>query len=178
MRLEGRVAIITGAGRNIGEGIARAVAAEGARVAVLDLIGPRAKAVTASINAANPGSALAFQCDVTSGDQVQRVVSDVAGTLGSVDVLVNNVGVVDRQNALELDEADWDRVIATSLKSVLLCTKYVAKRMVDQGRGGRIINIASTSGHRGRHGVPIGQGRWPQPDPLPRHPARPAQHSC
>ena len=149
-RLEDRVAIITGAGRNIGEGIARAFAAEGARVAVLDLIGPRAQAVTASINQAHPGSALAFQCDVTSSAQVQGAVSDVARMLGSVDVLVNNVGVVDRQNVLELDEADWDRVIATTLKSVFLCTKYAAKRMVDQGRGGRIINIASTSGHRGR----------------------------
>jgi 3-oxoacyl-[acyl-carrier protein] reductase len=150
LRLLGRVAIITGAGRNIGEAIAHAFAAEGARVAVLDINGPRAETVAASINSAHPDSALALRCDVTSSAEVQGAVSGVAMMLGSVDVLVNNVGVVDRQNVLELDEADWDRVIATTLKSVFLCTKYAAKIMVDQGRGGRIINIASTSGHRGR----------------------------
>ena len=150
MRLEGRVAIVTGSGRNIGEGIATAFAREGARVGVVDVVEERAEAVAAAINAAMDGSALAIGCDVTSGEQVQRMVEQVVGHWGGVDILVNNVGVVDRQNVLELPEAEWDRVIGVSLKSVFLCTKYAALRMVAQGRGGRIVNIASTSGHRGR----------------------------
>ena len=150
MRLEGRVAIVTGSGRNIGEGIATAFAREGARVGVVDVVEERAEAVAAAINAAMDGSAMAIGCDVTSGEQVQRMVEQVVGHWGGVDILVNNVGVVDRQNVLELPEAEWDRVIGVSLKSVFLCTKYAALRMVAQGRGGRIVNIASTSGHRGR----------------------------
>ncbi|NIO08489.1 MAG: glucose 1-dehydrogenase, partial [Deltaproteobacteria bacterium] len=150
MRLDNRVAVVTGAGRNVGEGIARAFVEEGAQVGVVDIDEARAKAVVDSINGSRPGSALALQCDVTSSAQVESMVSQVVQKWGPVNLLVNNVGVVDRKNVLELDESDWDRIIAISLKSVFLCTKYVAKVMVAAGKGGKIINIASTSGHRGR----------------------------
>lgn len=150
MRLEDRVAIVTGAGRNVGEGIARAFVAEGARVAVVDVVEGRALSVAKSINTGRSDAAMALKCDVSASTEVQKMVDQVVRQLGHVNILVNNVGVVDRENVLELDEADWDRVIAMSLKSVFLCTKYAAKRMVEQSKGGRIINIASTSGHRGR----------------------------
>lgn len=150
VRLENSIAIVTGAGRNIGEGIARAFAEEGARVAVVDVEEARARSVAQSINGSRPDTAAAMRCDVTSGAQVEQMVAQVVARWGAVNVLVNNVGVVDRKNVLELDESDWDRVIAVSLKSVFLCAKYAAKRMAGAGRGGRIINIASTSGHRGR----------------------------
>jgi len=153
MRLENKTAIVTGAGRNIGAAIAHAYANEGARVAVVDLMGERATAVADAINAAHPDSALAVECDVTSSEAVQAMVAGVVERWESVDILVNNVGVVDRTNILELPESEWHRVIATSLTSVFLVTKYVAIRMVEQGHGGRIINIASTSGHRGRDGA-------------------------
>jgi NAD(P)-dependent dehydrogenase (short-subunit alcohol dehydrogenase family) len=141
---------VTGAGRNIGEAIARAYAAEGALVAVVDLIAERAQAVAESINADRPEAAVSLACDVTSSAQVEAMVTQVLERWGRIDVLVNNVGVVDRKNVLELDEADWDRVINISLKSVFLCSKFAARAMVDAGNGGRIVNIGSSSGHRGR----------------------------
>lgn len=150
LRLENRIAIVTGAGRNVGEGIARAFVEEGARVGVVDVDEARAKSVVESINGSRPDAALAVKCDVTSSTQVEQMVAQVVQKWEAVNILVNNVGVVDRKNVLELEESDWDRVIAISLKSVFLCSKYAAKRMVERGQGGKIINIASTSGHRGR----------------------------
>jgi NAD(P)-dependent dehydrogenase (short-subunit alcohol dehydrogenase family) len=117
---------------------------------VVDINEARARFVMESINAARPDGALAVKCDVTSSAEVEQMVAQVVQHWGYVDILVNNVGVVDTKNVLELDETEWDRVIAISLKSVFLCTKYTAKQMVERAQGGRIINIASTSGHRGR----------------------------
>jgi len=150
LKLEKKVAVVTGAGRNVGEAIARAFVSEGASVAVVDVNEARARSVVESLNAERPDAALALQCDVTSSAEVERMVARVVQQWEGVDILVNNVGVVDHKTVLELDEAEWDRVIAITLKSVFLCTKQVAGRMVAKGRGGRIINIASTSGHRGR----------------------------
>ena len=150
MRLENRVAIVTGAGRNIGEAIAIAFAGEGAKVAVVDVRREAADAVAAAINKTQPGAALAVAADVSSESDVERMVAQVNEQFGGIDVLVNNAALTDHTPVLELEEEEWDRVLAVSLKSVFLCTKHAGKRMVEQGRGGRIINIASTSGHRGR----------------------------
>ena len=95
-------------------------------------------------------AALPIACDVTDSADVQAMVARVVDAWGDIYTLVNNVGVVDRKDILETDEAEWDRVINISLKSVFLVSKYVAQRMVDQGNGGRIINIGSTSGLAGR----------------------------
>lgn len=150
MRLENRVGIVTGAGRNIGEAVAHSFANEGARVAVVDIREEPAKAVAEAINKAHPGCALAIAGDMSSSSDVQRMVSSVMEHWGNIDILVNNVAVTDHKPILELEEEEWDRVIRVTLKSQYLCTRFVAKRMVEQGRGGSIINIASTSGHRGR----------------------------
>jgi NAD(P)-dependent dehydrogenase (short-subunit alcohol dehydrogenase family) len=150
LKLENKAAIVTGAGRNVGAAIARAFVSEGAKVAVVDVNEERARSVAESLNAERPGAAIAVKCDVTSDAEVERMAARVIEEWRGVDILVNNVGVVDHKTVLELEEAEWDRVIAITLKSVFLCTKRVAARMVAQGRGGRIINIASTSGHRGR----------------------------
>ena len=150
MKLEGRTAVVTGAGRNIGETVAAVFAGEGAAVAVVDLDRGRANTVADRINASHPGAASAFICDVSAKENVQGLVSAVVSRFGRVDVLVNNVAITDRKTVWELDEDEWDRVLRVTLTSVFLCSKYVSRQMAQQGRGGSIINMASTSGHRGR----------------------------
>jgi NAD(P)-dependent dehydrogenase (short-subunit alcohol dehydrogenase family) len=149
-KLENRVGIVTGAGRNIGEAIAHAFADEGARVAVVDLDGRAAESVAAAINQTHPGQAVAVTCDVSKSDDVKRLVATVADKWGSVDILVNNVAITDRKPLMELEEDEWDRVMTVCVKSQFLCTKYAAERMIQAGRGGNVLCIASTSGHRGR----------------------------
>jgi 3-oxoacyl-[acyl-carrier protein] reductase len=150
MKLDHQVAIVTGAGRNIGEEIAKVLAQEGACVAVVDLDRGRGERVAREINAANPNRALPIVCDVSSAAEVERMVGAVAQKWGGVDILVNNAAWTDRKNILDLTEEEWDKVMNVTLKSVFLCTKFVARSMVEQKRKGRIINIASTSGYTGR----------------------------
>lgn len=150
MRLENKIAIVTGAGRNIGEAIVKLFAQEGARVAVVDLDRERGERVASEVNAVKPGSALAVVCDVSSGGDVEKMVKTVVDKWGGVDILVNNAAWTDHKNIFDLTEEEWDRVFGVSLKSVFFCAKFAAKVMVDQKRKGKIINIASTSGHRGR----------------------------
>ncbi len=150
MRLENKVAIVTGAGRNIGEEIARRFAAEGARVAVVDLDRARGEKVAGEINAMHKDRALAVVCDVSLSADVAKMAQAVAQKWGGIDILVNNAAWTDRKNILDLTEEEWDKVIAVTLKSVFLCVKSVARLMIDGKRKGRIINIASTSGYVGR----------------------------
>ncbi|MPZ61456.1 MAG: glucose 1-dehydrogenase [Propionibacteriales bacterium] len=150
-RFEDKVAIVTGGGRNVGRAVARRFVEEGARVAVVDLDPGRGKSVADELESARAGSAAFFQCDVSSSEDVQRMVGQVVDAFGGVDVLVNNVAISDRgHTVLDLDEDLWHRVLAVTLDSVFLCSKYVGRRMVSQGRGGAIVNIGSTSGLRGR----------------------------
>jgi len=148
--LENKVAIVTGAGRNIGEDIAKTFAQEGARVAVVDLDKGRGEKVANEINTAHPGHALPVVCDVSSGVDVEKMVKAMVQKWGGVDILVNNAAWTDHKNIFDLTEEEWDKVMGISLKSVFFCTKFAARVMVDQKRKGRIINIASTSGHWGR----------------------------
>lgn len=151
MRLEGKTALVTGAGRNVGRAISASFAREGAGVAVVDNDRGRAEDTVAELAGIRADSGVAFLCDVSDGAQVQRLVRDVVDTFGSVDVLVNNVAISDRgKTVLDLEEEEWDRVLRVTLGSVYLCSKYVGRQMVAQGRGGVIVNIGSTSGHRGR----------------------------
>ena len=150
MRLENKVAIVTGAGRNIGEDIAITFAAEGARVAVVDLDKGRGERVAGEINRAHRDQALPVICDVSSAASVEGMVKTVVQKWGGVDILVNNAAWTDRKTILDLTEEEWDKVMNISLKSVFLCTKFAARVMVDQKRRGRIVNISSTSGHTGR----------------------------
>ena len=150
MKLTGRTAIVTGAGRNIGEAVASVFAGEGAGVAVVDVDRGRATTVADRINTSHPAAAVALACDVSSPDEVRGMVSAVMARFGRVDVLVNNVAITDRKTVFDLDEEEWDRVLRVTLTSVFLCSKYVGRQMAHEGRGGSIINMASTSGHRGR----------------------------
>jgi NAD(P)-dependent dehydrogenase (short-subunit alcohol dehydrogenase family) len=149
MKLKDQVAIVTGAGRNIGEAIARLFAAEGAKVAVVDMDRTRGERVASAIRAEG-GAAELFVADVSKGSDVAELVKAVAQKFGRIDVLVNNVAISDNKHIFDLGEEEWDQVLAVTLKSQYLMGKYVAQQMVAQGSGGRIVNIGSTSGFMGR----------------------------
>jgi NAD(P)-dependent dehydrogenase (short-subunit alcohol dehydrogenase family) len=149
MKLKDKVAIVTGAGRNIGEAVAALFAAEGAKVAVVDLDQSRGERVAARIKAAG-GNAEAFVADVSKGPAVAALVEAVVARFGRVDILVNNVAISDNKGILEITEEDWDRVMNVTLKSQFLMSKRVAEQMIAQGEGGNIVNVGSTSGWQGR----------------------------
>jgi NAD(P)-dependent dehydrogenase (short-subunit alcohol dehydrogenase family) len=149
MKLKDQVAIVTGAGRNIGEEIAKLFAAEGARVAVVDLDNARGERVVNAIKTAG-GDAAFFIADVSKGSEVAALVKNVVARYRRIDILVNNVAVSDNKHIFDISEEEWDRVLAVTLKSQFLMAKYAGQQMAAQGGGGRIVNIGSTSGFMGR----------------------------
>jgi NAD(P)-dependent dehydrogenase (short-subunit alcohol dehydrogenase family) len=149
MRLQGQVAIITGAGRNIGEEISRLLAAEGASVAVVDMDRERADNVAAEIKKAG-GQAKGFVANVANEADIEKLVGDVVAEWGRIDILVNNAAISDNKDIFEISKADWDKVIAVTLTGPFLTAKYVAAQMVKQGSAGKIVNVGSTSGFYGR----------------------------
>jgi NAD(P)-dependent dehydrogenase (short-subunit alcohol dehydrogenase family) len=150
MRLKDQVAIVTGAGRNIGEDICKLFVQEGAKVAVVDLDPGRGGRVAAEINTVLPGKSIPIVCDVSSADSVEKMVQLVIKEFGGVDILVNNAAWTDHKTIFDITEEEWDRTMNVCLRSVWYCTRSAAQVMIDQKRKGRIINIASTSGHWGR----------------------------
>ncbi len=157
--LDGKVAIITGAGGGIGRGHALAFAQEGARVVVNDLGGSRdgggsskmADAVVSEIKSAG-GEAVASYDSVASREGVDRLVWTALNKFGRIDILVNNAGILRDRTLLNLDEADWDAVQQVHLRGTFLATQAVARVMKLQGHGGRIINTTSVSGLLGNFG--------------------------
>src|SRR5512145_1344780 len=149
MKLKGQIAIITGAGRNIGKAMAKLFAAEGARIAVAEMHEGRGQAVADEITKAG-GEAMLVLCDVSKSSDVQAMVDKVVARFGGIDILVNNAALTDHATILDSIEAEFDKVIAVSLKGPYLVTKYVAEQMKKQGRGGKIVNFGSTSGMVGR----------------------------
>ena len=150
-RLDGRTAIVTGAARGIGRAIAARLHADGARVAFADL---DPEAAEAAVRATDPDEARAsaHQVDVRDRASVQAMVDEVAARHGGVDILVSNAGVMDRMPFLEMTDEFWSRVLGINLYGVFLCGQVAARRMVEQGRGGRIVNVASNSGVFGGRG--------------------------
>jgi len=142
MRLEGKIAIVTGAASGFGEGIAKKFAAEGARVVVADRDGAGAERVAASLGAAGAG----IRADVTVGADVRTMVEHAVARFGGLDILVNNAGMGHLPQPLEsLDEGDFDRILAVNVKSIYLAAREVVPRFKAQKRG-VILNIASTAG--------------------------------
>jgi NAD(P)-dependent dehydrogenase (short-subunit alcohol dehydrogenase family) len=146
--LEGKVALVSGTGPNIGSEIARTLAANGATVACMDLNDEFAQAAAKSIQVAG-GKAMGVSADITKPDEVDRAVQQVVDTFGGIHILVNDVAITDRGQFLESDLEQWRRVIEVILTGTFIVSQNVARRMVSQGEGGAIVNIASTSGHAG-----------------------------
>src|SRR5215813_10237108 len=140
-RLEGRVAIVTGAGQGIRQGIALCLAQAGAHVVAADAVHARAAQTAADIRASG-GQALGVQTDVTQADSVSSLVYSTFTHFGKIDILVNNAGVVVVKPIAEQTEADWDKVLSVNLKGVFLCCHRVVQEMIKQKRGA-IVNIAS-----------------------------------
>lgn len=152
MRLKDKSIIVTGAGSGIGEGIARRLAQEGARVIVNDLQAQGAERVAAEIRK-DGGRAAAFQADVTLNADMKRLVEAALAQHGRLDVVVNNAGWTHRnQSALTVTEDEFDRCYAVNVKSIYLSTLYAVPVFRAQG-GGSFINIASTAGVRPRPGL-------------------------
>ncbi|MEM8637270.1 MAG: 3-oxoacyl-[acyl-carrier-protein] reductase [Cyanobacteria bacterium P01_G01_bin.54] len=150
-KLQGKVAIVTGASRGIGRAIALHLAREGATVVVnYARSSTAAEDVVAEITAAG-GTAQAVQADVSQGEQVDTLVKTTKDAYGSIDVLVNNAGITKDTLLLRMKPEDWQAVINLNLTGVFLCMRAVAKLMLKQ-RSGRIINIASVAGQMGNPG--------------------------
>jgi NAD(P)-dependent dehydrogenase (short-subunit alcohol dehydrogenase family) len=140
-KLDGQVAIVTGAGQGIGHGVAVCLAQAGARVVAADAVSARAAQTAADIRALG-GEALGVQTDVTRVDSVNSLVYSTFTHFGKIDILVNNAGVVVVKPIMDQTEADWDRVLDVNLKGVFLCCHRVVQEMVKQ-QSGAIVNIAS-----------------------------------
>jgi NAD(P)-dependent dehydrogenase (short-subunit alcohol dehydrogenase family) len=149
MKLAGKTAIVTGAGRNIGEEIAKLFAREGAKVAVVDMDEGRARSV-ADLIKSDGGDAIAVVCDVSDTAAIAKMVAATVDAFGGIDILVNNVAISDNKDIFEITEDEWRKTIDVTLSSPFYVTKQVAKWMVDNDRGGRVVNVGSTSGFKGR----------------------------
>jgi D-sorbitol dehydrogenase (acceptor) len=151
MRLGGRSALITGAARGIGAAFARAYAAEGATVAIGDVDMARAESTAAEIGAA----AYAVRLDVTDQASIDAAVAAVADRAGALDILVNNAAVFDLAPIVEITRESYDRLFRINVAGTLFTLQAAARQMIAQGRGGKIINMASQAGRRGEPLVAI-----------------------
>lgn len=145
MKLKNKVAIVTGGARGIGEAIVRAYAAEGARVVIADIEIAKAKELASELGA----ETLAVQVDVRDLKSVSALIATTVSGFGGVDILVNNAAIFDMGPILEVSEASFDKQFAVNVKGLFFTLQAVAAQMVKQGRGGKIINMASQAGRRG-----------------------------
>ena len=149
MKLKNQVAIVTGAGRNIGEETSKLLASEGAKIAVVDSDADRGQKVAEDIRRSG-GEALALVANIAEESDVVGMVKAVVDAWGRIDVLVNNAAITDHTHILQSTKAEWDRILAVTLTGPYLVSREVARAMVDGGAAGKIVVIGSTSGFRGR----------------------------
>jgi len=151
LRLKDRVAIVTGAGKGIGWGIAKVFSTEGAKVIVVDW-DEEAGEKTAEEIRQSSGDAIFVNCDVSNEEQVKAMVQATIDKYGRIDILVNNAGVGVYKSVLEATSDDWDHCLAVNLRGVFLCSKYAIPHMQSVGKGA-IINISSVHSHATVNGV-------------------------
>jgi meso-butanediol dehydrogenase / (S,S)-butanediol dehydrogenase / diacetyl reductase len=147
-KLDGRTIVITGAARGIGQGVARRLGAEGAKVVVADLNGDGAEATAAQIRDAG-GEAIGVGCDVGDRDSVKAALDAAVSEFGRLDVLFNNAGISKTQHFMEVTEEDYDRIMRVNGKGVLFGIQEAARIFQSQGGGGKIVNTASIAGKEG-----------------------------
>lgn len=144
-RLAGKTALITGAARGIGLAFARAYIAEGATVALADIDGERVRTAAATLGP----SAVAVEMDVTRQASIDAGFAAAIAKLGTLDILVNNAALFTAAPIAEIARADYERVFAVNVAGSLFCLQAAARHMIERGRGGKIINMASQAGRRG-----------------------------
>lgn len=145
MRLQGKVAVVTGGAGGIGRAIVERYVSEGARVAVADLASEGSEAIVKQLGR----QAFAVELDVTKPASINAMVEAVIAEAGAVDILVNNAAVFDMAPIIEVTEESWNQLFAVNAKGLFFTLQAVARRMIAQGRGGKIINMASQAGRRG-----------------------------
>ena len=141
--LTGRAAIVTGGAVGIGEGIVRRLHEAGAEVLVADVDLHGARELAEELAAARPDSAVSQQADVSDPDSVRAMTAAAVDAFGRLDILVNNAGIYPMAGLAELDLATFRHILDVNLTGLFMCTKAAAEQMIEQGRGGRIINITS-----------------------------------
>lgn len=142
MKLLSRLAVVTGGASGIGEAIAVAFAREGADVAILDLNETKAAGVVYRIESTGRKGWF-IRCDVGNAAQVRSAFAEVDQRLGGIDILVNNAGIIRLSQIVDMSEDEWELILRTNLTSAFLCSQQAARRMIRQGRAGRIICISS-----------------------------------
>lgn len=151
MRFSGRVVIVTGAGGGIGGEVAKSFSAEGAKVAVADSRADAAQRVVHEITSRG-GTAIPEKLDVRSYAEIEKIVEKTLGSFGKIDILVNCAGILTISPFDEITEDLWDSMLDVNARGTFLCCKAVAKQLIQQGTGGKIVNTASIAG---KIGVPF-----------------------
>jgi len=151
--LEGKTALVTGGASGLGRACSLALAGAGANIIVIGTRAPEKVGVIAEIESMGK-KAVALQADVCDEAQIAKMVTEAAGIFGSIDILINSAGVADVMPIVEFDLKTWERIMDINVKGIFICSREVAKQMLKQGRGGRIINISSLQGFAGRMGDP------------------------
>ena len=141
MRLEGKIAIVTGAARGIGRACAERLLADGAKVVVADIDEARLNETAAAIGTAD--TVLAVVTDVSSKEEVEALVAAAVGKFGRIDIMVNNAGIAMVQDFLDITKADYDKVLGVNLEGAFWGTQAAARQMIAQGGGGVIVNMSS-----------------------------------
>ena len=150
-RLEGKRAIVTGAGRGIGKAIATKFLNEGARLLVCDLVPDRLAASVKDLSA--HGEVHALTGDITDGAFCEALIAEAGAKLGGLDILASNAGIAIVEPFLEQSMDTWNRTLAVNLTAPFRLGQLAAKAMIAQGTGGAIVNMASTNGHMGERGL-------------------------
>ena len=148
MRLAGKTALITGAGSGLGQATAQLFAQEGAQVVVADISQRRAQAVAAEISQTHASPAIGLQADVTQSQAVSALVDQARSEYGPINILVNNAGIAQIKDLLDITPEEWQRMIDVHMKGTFLCTRAVIGDMIE-AKWGRVINTASVAGMTG-----------------------------